>query len=99
MRTNHIGHIRDIRRLVVAVSRARLGLYVLCRQQVFNGCHTLRKVMDQFAKRPNKLELLIGEQYPTDRALDADTSQEKTYVVNEVSELGSIVHSMQQQMC
>jgi len=99
VRTNHIGHIRDIRRLVVAVSRARLGLYVLCRQQVFNGCHTLRKVMDQFAKRPNKLELLIGEQYPTDRALDADTSEKKTYVVNEVSELGSIVHSMQQQMC
>lgn len=32
VRTRHIGHIRDVRRLVVAMSRARLGLYVFCRQ-------------------------------------------------------------------
>jgi hypothetical protein len=32
VRTRAIGHIRDVRRLVVAMSRARLGLYVFCRQ-------------------------------------------------------------------
>jgi intron-binding protein aquarius len=28
VRTRAIGHLRDVRRLVVAMSRARLGLYV-----------------------------------------------------------------------
>ena len=28
VRSKHIGHIRDIRRLIVAMSRARLGIYV-----------------------------------------------------------------------
>uniref|UniRef100_A0A1I7VRA8 AAA_12 domain-containing protein n=2 Tax=Loa loa TaxID=7209 RepID=A0A1I7VRA8_LOALO len=31
VRTRNIGHLRDVRRLVVALSRARLGLYVLGR--------------------------------------------------------------------
>ena len=31
VRTTAVGHLRDVRRLVVALSRARLGLYVFCR--------------------------------------------------------------------
>ncbi len=31
VRTTAVGHLRDVRRLVVAMSRARLGLYVFCR--------------------------------------------------------------------
>jgi intron-binding protein aquarius len=31
VRTVAVGHLRDVRRLVVALSRARLGLYVFCR--------------------------------------------------------------------
>ena len=27
VRTNHVGHLRDVRRLIVTMSRARLGLY------------------------------------------------------------------------
>ena len=45
-----IGHIRDIRRLVVAMSRARLGLYVFCRQ-VFASSYMLG---NNTAHRPNK---------------------------------------------
>ena len=30
VRTKSVGHVRDVRRLVVSVSRARLGLYVFC---------------------------------------------------------------------
>lgn len=32
VRTRAVGHIRDVRRLVVAMSRARLGLYVFGRK-------------------------------------------------------------------
>ena len=96
VRTKTVGHLRDIRRLVVAVSRARLGLYVLCRQSVFEGCHELQKTISQFLQRSNKLELVTGEQYPTERSLYSKITKSSKYVVNDVSELGSIVHGLQQ---
>ncbi|XP_075666071.1 uncharacterized protein LOC142635903 [Castanea sativa] len=38
VRTRFVGHLRDVRRLVVAMSCARLGLYVFCRQSLlFKG--------------------------------------------------------------
>jgi intron-binding protein aquarius len=34
VKTNSVGHLRDVRRLVVAMSRARLGLYVFGRSRL-----------------------------------------------------------------
>lgn len=42
MRTNHFGHLRDVRRLVVAMSRARLGLYIFGRAGLFANCFELQ---------------------------------------------------------
>ena len=42
VRTKHVGHLRDVRRLVVAMSRARLGLYILARVSLFSGCRELQ---------------------------------------------------------
>lgn len=44
VRTKHVGHLRDVRRLVVAMSRARLGLYVFARVSLFNTCSELQPV-------------------------------------------------------
>src|SRR5690348_14190803 len=41
VRTKHVGHLRDVRRLVVALSRARLGLYILGRVNLFKKCYEL----------------------------------------------------------
>ena len=41
VRTRHVGHLRDVRRLVVAMSRARLGLYILARVSLFSKCREL----------------------------------------------------------
>lgn len=41
MRTRTVGHLRDVRRLVVAMSRARLGLYVFARTSLFANCFEL----------------------------------------------------------
>jgi len=41
VRTATVGHIRDVRRLVVALSRARLGLYILGRLSLFKNCFEL----------------------------------------------------------
>lgn len=42
VRTRVVGHLRDVRRLVVAMSRARLGLYVFGRQDLFGNCYELQ---------------------------------------------------------
>lgn len=42
VRTRVVGHLRDVRRLVVAMSRARLGLYVFGRQGLFANCYELQ---------------------------------------------------------
>lgn len=97
VRTKAVGHLRDIRRLVVAVSRARLGLYVFCRQSVFVNSHELRRTMDQFVGRPTKLQLVKGEHFPTERTEGKAVPKDKLHEVEDVSELGSLVHSMQQE--
>lgn len=47
VRTTHIGHLRDVRRLVVALSRGRLGLYVFCRLDLFSRCAELQPAISQ----------------------------------------------------
>jgi len=67
---------------------------VLCRQNVFDRCHELSPVMRQFTERPNELHLVTGEEYTDKRSGGA--SRDKTFVVNNVTVLGGIVHSLQQ---
>ncbi|KAI9094430.1 hypothetical protein DFS34DRAFT_249440 [Phlyctochytrium arcticum] len=63
VRTKTVGHLRDVRRLIVAMSRARLGLYVFCRFKLFASCHELQPVMSQFKDRSTELCLCSGESY------------------------------------
>lgn len=67
VRTEAVGHIRDVRRLVVALSRARLGLYVFCRRSLFENCYELSPAFSQLSGRPSKLQLVVGEGFPTTR--------------------------------
>ena len=98
VRTKTVGHLRDVRRLVVALSRARLGLYIFCRKALFTRCHELKKAMDQLAESPGKLQLVTGETMPTERVLGAEVAEESTFEVEDVTHLGSIVHSMQESL-
>ncbi|KAF7718615.1 Pre-mRNA-splicing factor [Penicillium ucsense] len=70
-RTRIVGYLRDVRRLTVALSRARLGLYILGRREVFESCYELQPAFDRLLQRPDKLMLAPGEMFPTTRALDA----------------------------
>lgn len=67
-----MGYLRDVRRLTVALSRARLGLYVLGRREVFESCFELKPAFDIFAQRPDKLMVVPGEMFPTERTLDTE---------------------------
>jgi intron-binding protein aquarius len=98
VRTQSVGHLRDIRRLVVAVSRARLGLYIVCRQSVFVNCHELKPAMDVLVSRPTKLQLVLGEHAPTTRKIGDDIPSDQLFEVEDVSHLGSMVHGLQEQL-
>ncbi|CDS41037.1 intron binding protein aquarius [Echinococcus multilocularis] len=51
VRTHTVGHLRDVRRLVVALSRARLGLYIFARVDQFANCQELRPAFDRLLGR------------------------------------------------
>lgn len=63
VRTRAIGHIRDVRRLIVATSRARLGLYVFGSAALFQNCFEMQPVFRQWTARPMQLVLVKGEAY------------------------------------
>merc|ERR1719249_150154 len=67
VRTYNVGHLRDVRRLVVAMSRARLGLYVFARVTLFKNCFELQPAFNILTKRPLLLHLCPTEPRPTNR--------------------------------
>ncbi|XP_071786990.1 RNA helicase aquarius-like [Asterias amurensis] len=70
VRTRAVGHIRDVRRLVVAMSRARLGLYVFARVSLFQNCYELSPTFNLLVERPLQLHLAPRETYPTTRKVE-----------------------------
>lgn len=71
MRTRFVGHLRDVRRLIVAMSRARLGLYVFCRRSLFEQCYELQPTFHLLLQRPDHLGLNLQEFTAfTDRRVD-----------------------------
>ena len=53
----------------MALSRARLGLYILGRREVFESCTELKPAFDILLKRSDKLQLVAGELWPSQRIL------------------------------
>ncbi|KAI9315690.1 P-loop containing nucleoside triphosphate hydrolase protein [Dichotomocladium elegans] len=65
VRTKSVGHLRDIRRLVVAMSRAKLGLYIFCNKTLFENCYELQPVFKKLLERPTQLSVRPNETYLT----------------------------------
>lgn len=74
VRTKAPGYLRDIRRLTVALSRARLGLYVLGRREVFESSLELREAFELLFERPDKLALVTGEMFPAKRGVEDEVA-------------------------
>lgn len=83
-----------MRRLTVALSRARLGLYVLGRREVFESCFELKPAFDLLFQRPDKLMLVPGEIFPTSRMLEDNQTQGTP--MEGVEHLGQYVYEMTQ---
>ena len=90
VRTKAVGHFRDVRRLIVAMSRARLGLYVFGRVGVFANCYELTPAFNQLLLHPTDLHLCPGELYPTNR--QAGTLPKKGKVIKDMPEMSKFVY-------
>lgn len=98
VRTEAVGHIRDVRRLVVALSRARLGLYVFGRLSLFENCYELTPAFSLLRARPHVLELVAGEGYgATERKADEAPAEGLRSAVADVTAMGVLVYQMAQQ--
>lgn len=93
VRTSRPGYLRDIRRLTVALSRARLGLYILGRRTVFESSPELAAAFKFPLERPDKLMLTTDEMYPTRRKLEDEVNGTE---MAGVEHLGQYVYDMTQ---
>ncbi|DBB15126.1 TPA: hypothetical protein ACH3X3_004135 [Trebouxia sp. C0006] len=92
VRTRAVGHIRDVRRLVVALSRARLGLYIFGRAELFANCYELRPAMKQLLARPQQLHL-----HPSERVASCQRNLKtlgKPTIIPGLPELAGLVGQM-----
>uniref|UniRef100_T1J5U4 RNA helicase aquarius n=1 Tax=Strigamia maritima TaxID=126957 RepID=T1J5U4_STRMM len=94
VRTKAVGHLRDVRRLIVAMSRARLGLYVFARVSLFKNCFELTPAFNLLMQRPLNLHLLPQEMYQTTRQVSAVC--EDAIVINDLSHMASFVLELYQ---
>jgi len=90
VRTKTVGHIRDVRRLVVAMSRARLGLYIFGRRDLFKDCYELTPTFSKLLQRPTALQLVRGETF-AQITRKADDKVEEPFQVQDVVHMGQVV--------
>nr|CAD7589608.1 unnamed protein product [Timema genevievae] len=91
VRTKAVGHLRDVRRLVVAMSRARLGLYVFARVTLFKNCFELTPAFSQLMARPLKLYTCPQESYPTQRLKESPPAG-KPQIVDDMAQMAAFVY-------
>ena len=81
---------------VVAMSRARLGLYIFGRAGLFSNCYELQPTFSQLLARPQQLALVPGEHYGhCDR--EAGAAPPPSQLVSGVEHMAGIVQHMAQQ--
>ncbi|ODV59258.1 P-loop containing nucleoside triphosphate hydrolase protein [Ascoidea rubescens DSM 1968] len=96
-RTKKLGYIRDIRRVTVALSRARLGLYVLGYQLLFRNIvePQLKKVFERLIpeKFDGKLDLVTGEMFGKINRKSSELSL-NSFKMESLEHFGQYVHEM-----
>ena len=95
VKTKTVGHIRDVRRLIVALSRARLGLYVFARVSLFQNCYELSSSFDILTKRPTKLQIVPSERYSNTFSRNMFVEPEQDIIeIQDMPELHKFVYDM-----
>lgn len=93
VRTRAVGHLRDVRRLVVAMSRARLGLYIFARVSLFQNCFELTPAFSQLTARPLHLHIIPTEPFPTSRK-NGERPPHEVQVIKNMPQMANFVYNM-----
>lgn len=96
VRTESVGYLRDIRRLIVGLSRAKLGLYIFYHENLFQHYKEFNTAVQSLKVKSNKLELVGNEGYPSTRLVDS-VDKNLMHTINNVTEMGLLVYQMLQQ--
>ncbi|KAK5309031.1 hypothetical protein LTR70_010661 [Exophiala xenobiotica] len=91
-RTKTPGYLRDVRRLTVALSRARLGLYILGRRSLFEDLPGLDIAMRKGSSE-GSLEVVTGEMFPAERGVEDEVDATE---ITGLEHLGQYVYEMTQ---
>lgn len=92
VRSNTVGHLRDVRRLVVAFSRSRFGLYVFGNHALFSECFELAPAFETLAKYPNILKVCADERYGACERETSETGNKST--IEDGNAMGNLVNSL-----
>ncbi|XP_069894164.1 RNA helicase aquarius-like [Dipodomys merriami] len=93
VRTRAVGHLRDVRRLVVAMSRARLGLYIFARVSLFQNCFELTPAFTQLTARPLHLHIIPTEPFPTARK-NGERPPHEVQIIKNMPQMANFVYNM-----
>lgn len=94
VRTKNVGHLRDVRRLVVAASRARLGLYIFGRVSLFKNCFELQPTFKLLMSRPQTLQLVKDETFPTERKIGQKVKPKEIVDIEDMTAMAQFVHKI-----
>lgn len=100
VKTKTVGHVRDVRRLIVALSRARLGLYIFARVGLYKNCFELSNAFKLLCQRDTKLQIVPSERYSEyfNRPLK-ETPEGEIIEIKDMPELHKFVFDMYMLEC
>ncbi len=93
VRTEAVGYLKDPRRTVVALSRARLGLYIFGRYDLFAECNELSQALQNFQETPKELDIVTAEKFPTKRE-SGEFKKLKSQTIANFQEMYKVVQKM-----
>ncbi|SBS95816.1 hypothetical protein POVCU1_030190 [Plasmodium ovale curtisi] len=91
VRSKSIGYMKNVKRLIVAFSRARFGLYVLGNYNLYKNNYEFKKPLYFFKKNKLELSLQTNEHFNTTDRSDTSTSQ---VIVKDLNQFYGILYSL-----
>lgn len=86
-----------MRRLIVALSRARLGLYIFCRVPLFQNCFELSNAFKILTKRPLNLQIVPDEDFSFKRNLNDNIEDKSVLSMEGMPQMVQFVYQFYQQ--
>ena len=94
VRTKSVGHLRDVRRMIVAMSRARLGLYILGRLSLFKDVPSISETFKSLTTLPTSIMIVPHEHHETNSRPFDDHMISQAVSINGITNFASFVSNL-----